>query len=102
MKLIYRVAHISLILVLSTLLLYSIYYAFAILIEDRRPHLPPPQEDVGPRKPSPQDIAKSMNTMWNYLDDWDEDHCINVCEASWTACKLRNCDHLPQVRKQEL
>jgi hypothetical protein len=25
--------------------------------------------------------AASMNTLWNYLDDWDEDHCINVCEA---------------------
>jgi hypothetical protein len=43
-----------------------------------------------------------MNTLWDYTQDWDEDHCINVCEASWVACRLRNCYHLPEVRKQEL
>jgi len=46
--------------------------------------------------------AASMNTLWDYLDDWDEEHCKNVCEASWVACRLRNCYHLPDVRKQEL
>ena len=61
MKLIYRVAHISLVLCLSTLLVYSVYYAFAILAEDRRPHVPIPKEDAGPRKPSPQDIVSLLN-----------------------------------------
>lgn len=61
MKLIYRVAHILLVVTLSSLLVYSIYYAFAILNQDRRPHLPPPKEDVGPRKPSPQEIVSCLD-----------------------------------------
>ncbi|CAN9463775.1 unnamed protein product [Alternaria alternata] len=94
----------------------SVYYAFALLRQDQQQlsKLSHPQavsdqggagevtDDDVLRKPSPQEIAHSMNTMWDYLDDWDEDHCINVCEASWIACQLRNCGHLPYVRQQEL
>ncbi|KAH6865271.1 hypothetical protein BKA58DRAFT_242253 [Alternaria rosae] len=109
MKLLFRVAHILLVFFLSSLLIYSVYYAFALLGKDQQ--YGSPQEvqanseidinDVS-RKPSPQEIAASMNTLWDYLDDWDEEHCKNVCEASWVACRLRNCYHLPDVRKQEL
>ncbi|CAN9418163.1 hypothetical protein CC77DRAFT_1065094 [Alternaria alternata] len=116
MKAIFRVAHILLVLSLSSLLIYSVYYAFALLRQDQQQlsKLSHPQavsdeggagevtDDDVLRKPSPQEIAHSMNTMWDYLDDWDEDHCINVCEASWIACQLRNCGHLPYVRQQEL
>ena len=135
MKAIFRVAHILLVLSLSSLLIYSVYYAFALLRQDQQQlsKLSQPQavsdeggagevtDDDVLRKPSPQEIvrlswsrgsldtrnidhmqAHSMNTMWDYLDDWDEDHCINVCEASWIACQLRNCGHLPYVRQQEL
>ncbi|EOA84575.1 uncharacterized protein SETTUDRAFT_20113 [Exserohilum turcica Et28A] len=102
MKLIYRVAHISLVVCLSALLIYSVYYAFALLIEDRRPHLPPVDEEpAGPRKPSPQDTARFMNTMWSYLEDWDEEPCIHVCSASWAACRLRHCDVLPHLHRQD-
>lgn len=66
MKPIYRIAHVSLVLCLSALLVYSVYYAFAILLEDRRPHLPPPKEDVGPRKPSPQDMVSCLSMTTCY------------------------------------
>ncbi|KAI4633696.1 uncharacterized protein J4E88_008274 [Alternaria novae-zelandiae] len=109
MKLLFRVAHILLVLVLSSLLIYSVYYAFALLAEDQQHSSPQSVQadseldtDYVSRKPSPQEIAASMNTLWDYLDDWDEEHCKNVCEASWVACRLRNCYHLPDVRKQEL
>jgi len=101
MKILFQAAHSLLVFALSALLAYSIYYAFALLREDQRPPIPSSDPEV-PRKPSPQEIAASMNTLWNYLDDWDEDHCKNVCEASWIACQLRNCHYLPDVRKPEL
>ncbi|RMZ69621.1 hypothetical protein GMOD_00006454 [Pyrenophora seminiperda CCB06] len=86
MRLLYKLAHSLLVFVLSALLVYSVYYAFALLSKDQRQQIPSldPEE---PRKPSPQEIAASMNTLWNYLDDWDEEHCKNVCEASWIACR---------------
>ncbi|KAL6710498.1 hypothetical protein ACN47E_008546 [Coniothyrium glycines] len=59
-------------------------------------------EDIITRQsPSPQEIAASMNTLW---DPWDEEHCKNVCEISWHACQLRRCHeyHEDIGRKQEL
>lgn len=40
-----------------------------------------------------------MNTLW---EPWDEEHCKNVCEISWTACKMRHCDDYFIFDKQEL
>lgn len=63
MRLLFRVAHCSLVLTLSTLLIYSVYYAFALLLEDRRTRFSPlPGEEVAPRKPSPQEIVSHHNT----------------------------------------
>jgi hypothetical protein len=44
--------------------------------------------------------AASLNTIW---DTWDEayDHCENICEASWVACRLRQCDNVPGVRSRD-
>jgi len=64
MKLLFRVAHILLVLFLSSLLVYSVYYAFALLVEDQQ-HSSPQSvqadseldtDDVS-RKPSPQEIV---------------------------------------------
>lgn len=63
MRLLFRVAHCSLVLTFSALLVYSVYYAFALLLEDRRTRFSPlPGEDVAPRKPSPQQIVRPYNT----------------------------------------
>ncbi|EAT89961.1 hypothetical protein HBH56_021970 [Parastagonospora nodorum] len=70
------------------------------------PHLPDeqlPTEDTEvakPRAPSPQEIAASMNTHW---DTWEEaeEHCKNICEASWIACRLRQCEDVPGVRRPD-
>jgi hypothetical protein len=42
--------------------------------------------------------AASMNTFW---DEWDEEHCKNICEASWLACRLRGCDNVAGVRRPD-
>jgi hypothetical protein len=87
------------------------------------PHLPDEQlptkdtEVAKPRAPSPQEIvcltyrkscmsesnsfqAASMNTHW---DTWEEaeEHCKNICEASWIACRLRQCEDVPGVRRPD-
>ncbi|KAH7081416.1 hypothetical protein BKA63DRAFT_561958 [Paraphoma chrysanthemicola] len=99
MRLLYRVAHILLVLVLSALLIRTVWYAFALLWTDMHPEaLYQNNVETAPRKPSPQEIAASMNTFW---DMWDEDHCKNICEASWIACRLRNCDDVPGVRRPD-
>jgi hypothetical protein len=120
MRLLYRILHSLLVLALTAFLVSSVYYAFFLLRLEQRPAIfNGNDDDVKSRRPSPQDIvssnmnlmrltklmsvqAASMNTLWNYLDDHNEDHCISVCEASWKACQLRNCHGLPDTRKQEL
>jgi hypothetical protein len=82
MKAIFRVAHILLILSLSSLLIYSVYYAFALLRQDQQqlsklshPQAVSDEGDAGEvadddalRKPSPQEIVRlswsrgSLNT----------------------------------------
>ncbi|KAF2030953.1 hypothetical protein EK21DRAFT_88479 [Setomelanomma holmii] len=98
MKILYRVAHALLVLILSLLLVRTVWYGFSLLWAEQHP--PPPREKAAaaPRKPLPQDIAASMNTFW---DMWDEDHCRNICEASWIACRLRKCDDVPGVRRPD-
>jgi hypothetical protein len=62
MKLILRVAHSLLVLSLSAMLIYSVYYAFS-LRKQQRAYSPPSVELEGdadhmePRKPSPQEIV---------------------------------------------
>lgn len=64
MKLLFRVAHILLVLFLSSLLIYSVYYAFALLGTDQQYGSPQQVQanseidtnDVS-RKPSPQEIV---------------------------------------------
>ncbi|KAF1849083.1 uncharacterized protein K460DRAFT_278150 [Cucurbitaria berberidis CBS 394.84] len=97
MKTPFRIAHCMLVLILTALLLGTVFYGFWLLWDEQHPK--PQVFDDSERKPSPQEIAESMNTLW---DQWDEDHCKNVCEASWIACRLRHCDDRPDVRKQEL
>jgi len=66
MKLLFRAAHILLVLVLSSLLIYSVYYAFALLAEDQQHSSPQSVQanaeidtnDVS-RKPSPQEIVRT-------------------------------------------
>jgi hypothetical protein len=63
MKLIFRAAHYLLVLVLSALLIFSVYYAFFLLWEEQRLHAQPSANldrdaaVVDARKPSPQDIV---------------------------------------------
>jgi cbb3-type cytochrome oxidase subunit 3 len=63
MKLILRVAHSLLVLSLSAMLIYSVYYAFSLLRKQQRAYSPPSVELEGdadhmePRKPSPQEIV---------------------------------------------
>ncbi|KAF1943869.1 hypothetical protein EJ02DRAFT_420872 [Clathrospora elynae] len=101
----------------TALLVHTAHDALSSLGDEQSPPSLPSDNlardhDVKLRKPSPQDIAASMNTLW---DPWDEDedgsylvpipdleHCKNICDASWIACRLRGCDHLTDVRKQEL
>jgi len=73
MRLLFRVAHILLVLVLSSLLIYSVYYAFAILAEDQQHSSPQSvQADSGldtddvSRKPSPQEIVRIY--QWLHRD----------------------------------
>jgi hypothetical protein len=64
MKLLFRVAHTLLVLVLSSLLIYSVYYAFALLGKEQQHSSQQPvpdhkggaHDDVS-RKPSPQEIV---------------------------------------------
>jgi hypothetical protein len=109
-----RLAHILLVLSLIVLLVRTVYYGFSLLWVEQFPQQP--FDDVSVRKPSPQEIvsrashrshvpklltesqAASMNTFWNM---WDEDHCKNICEASWIACRLRQCDSVPGVRRPD-
>ncbi|KAF2822953.1 hypothetical protein CC86DRAFT_74276 [Ophiobolus disseminans] len=99
MKSPYRVARLLLILALSTLPFRALYGCFAMLWAEPHSQLGP--EDVKgelSQTPSSQEIAASMNTLW---DMWDEDHCKNICAASWTACRLRHCDNVPGVRRPD-
>jgi uncharacterized membrane protein YobD (UPF0266 family) len=64
MKLLFRVAHILLVLFTSSLLIYSVYYAFALLRKEQQQSLQlVPVKDEGgadsdvSRKPSPQEIV---------------------------------------------
>jgi hypothetical protein len=68
MKLLFRVAHTLLVLILSSLLIYSVYYAFVLLREDQQQlsELSQPSisdeggaEEETSRKPSPQEIVCS-------------------------------------------
>jgi hypothetical protein len=67
MKLIFRAAHYLLVLVLSALLISSVYYAFYLLWEEQHPHSQPPANLEGgtamvdARKPSPQEIVSSFS-----------------------------------------
>ncbi|KAF2123370.1 hypothetical protein P153DRAFT_371695 [Dothidotthia symphoricarpi CBS 119687] len=99
MKALFHIAHALLVLVLTALLIRVVYYGFAILWADQHPQPVQSQQDSANAKlerPSPQEMAESMNTYW---DMWDEDHCKHVCETSWTACLLRQCDQVPGVRR---
>jgi hypothetical protein len=68
MKLILRIAHSLLVLVLSAMLVYSVYYGFSLLREQQRPYSPPSVDIEGdadrmePRKPSPQEIVSQSCT----------------------------------------
>ncbi|KAF2679194.1 hypothetical protein K458DRAFT_394102 [Lentithecium fluviatile CBS 122367] len=91
-----RVLHALLVLVLSYLLFRAVYYAFSLLANEPPPGTPRPQEVTVDNKPSPQEIAESLNTYWL---SWDQDHCRNVCEASRKACWMRDCRLVPGVRQ---
>ncbi|CAO2653827.1 Nn.00g105600.m01.CDS01 [Neocucurbitaria sp. VM-36] len=103
MKTHFRILYVPLFLTLAVLLARTFYYGLQFLRGEQhraQPSEPPETQFVAERgKASPQEIAASMNTLW---DMWDEEHCKNICEASWIACRLRHCDDLPDVRKQEL
>ncbi|KAH7409803.1 hypothetical protein DE146DRAFT_326880 [Phaeosphaeria sp. MPI-PUGE-AT-0046c] len=92
-----RIIRVLLYIVLILALSYIIYHRL-IFPSSSQQYVQPSTDDTisqSSNKPSPQDIAASMNTFW---DDWDEDHCKNICEASWTACRLRQCHGVPGVR----
>ncbi|KAF1968890.1 hypothetical protein BU23DRAFT_255153 [Bimuria novae-zelandiae CBS 107.79] len=98
-----RALHALLVLTLSYLLLHVLYWGFTLLAEDARQEHAAQHpvsnveniEDVGNDKPTPQQIAESLNTVWL---SYDLDHCRNVCEASRVACRLRDCWQVPGVK----
>ncbi|KAF2635211.1 hypothetical protein P280DRAFT_473951 [Massarina eburnea CBS 473.64] len=86
--------HALLVLVLSLGLIRIVWYAIALVITDIYPPPPrPASPDDG--KPTPQDIAESLNTIWL---SFDFDHCRNVCLVSRVACKLKGCIGVPGTK----
>lgn len=62
MKLLYRVAHMLLVIGLSALLIRTVWYAFALLWTDLHPEAPSNNDvDAILRKPSPQEIVGALS-----------------------------------------
>ncbi|KAF2794266.1 hypothetical protein K505DRAFT_417249 [Melanomma pulvis-pyrius CBS 109.77] len=97
MRIIGRVLHALLVLILTFLLIWSVHYAFSLLLPQQRPPQRQSKEvEEYERVPTVQDIAKSLNTHWY---SFDIENCRNVCEASYEACRGRLCDGMVGVKR---